>query len=362
MTTTDLILPETLRADVVYAPGGVDGILERIEREVRTTPTDISTRPGRAAVAALAYRVARSKTALDELGKNLVADWKSRAALVDEDRRRVRERLDGLRDEVRRPLTEWEDAERARVVGHEQFLSWLEEFAKFDAVEPSAELLAQRIVKLSEIPPREWHEFAKRAAETTAQVLASLRASHDAAVRREDERAELARLRREEEDRRKRDYEEELRRVAAEEARERAEAEAREAARAQAAREAAERARVDRERVAAEEARQKAERQAEWEKRNAQTIAENAERARIAAAEKAKQDAAAAVEAERARVAQEKKQEEAAKVKREADKKHREMVHKEIFLHLNRAGFDEGDINTLIELMIRGIPHVQIIY
>jgi colicin import membrane protein len=368
-----LAIVETLKAEVVFAPGGVDAILDALEKEVRDTPTDISTKDGRAAVSSLAYKVSRSKTALDDLGKNLTAEWKAKAALVDADRRRVRERLDILRDEVRQPLTDWEDAERRRVTGHEQELLVIESLASFSVAEPTSEQIMARTDELVARAPREWHEFAKRAADVTVKVKASLAASFDAAIRREVERAELARLRREAEERARRDRDDRLRAEAAQKAREEAEAEAREAARVRAAQEAAERARVDRERLAAEEARQKAERLAESEKRNAQAIAEKAELDRVIALEKARRDAEAAVEAERRRVAEVKAAEAAEAARREANKKHRARIEGEAskaLVSLFRSGINSIDQDIAIALAKvviasiaeGGIPHVKIIY
>ncbi len=365
----DLIVAETLKADLVFAPGGVDAVLDKLERDVRATPTDISTKAGRAAVSSLAHKVARSKTALDELGKNLVADWKARSAAVDADRRRVRERLDSLRDEVRRPLTEWEDAERRRVEGHERMLAEIESFTRFTAAEPTAEAVALRVAQLNKVidTPREWHEFAKRAADTTAAMKATLLASYDVAIRREAERDELARLRKGAEERAQRERDERLQREAAERARAVAEAEAREAARVQAAKEAAERARVERERVAAEEARLAAEAAAERTKRDAEEAAkqeaERVECARIAAGEKAKRDAEAAVEAERTWVAAKKQAAEEEVARRERDERHRETVHQVIADDLVRRGLTPKNAGVVVRMLATGgVPHVRVVY
>jgi chromosome condensin MukBEF complex kleisin-like MukF subunit len=62
----------------------------------------------------MAHKVARSKTYIDNAGKDLVTELKALPKQIDESRRIVRERLDALKDEVRRPLTEWEQAEESR--------------------------------------------------------------------------------------------------------------------------------------------------------------------------------------------------------------------------------------------------------
>jgi ABC-type Zn uptake system ZnuABC Zn-binding protein ZnuA len=76
----------------------------------------------------------RSKTYIDNAGKDLVAELKALPKQIDESRRVVRERLDALKDEVRRPLTEWEaeqeriKAEEAMNALHAEALAMNEEF------------------------------------------------------------------------------------------------------------------------------------------------------------------------------------------------------------------------------------------
>lgn len=98
----------------VFAPERVQKILAQIEARAKAEIPDLSTAKGRAAIASLAHKVARSKTFLDDLGKDLVAEWKKQASDVDALRRIIRERLDGLKVEVRAPLDQWEEAEKER--------------------------------------------------------------------------------------------------------------------------------------------------------------------------------------------------------------------------------------------------------
>jgi hypothetical protein len=369
-----LAVVETLKAEVVFAPGGVDAVLDKIFDEVRAARTDISTKAGRTAVASLAHKVARSKTALDELGKALVADWKSRAAAVDVDRRRIRDQLDALKDEVRKPLTEWEDAEKSRLDGHEAAIRSIQALASFVVAEPSSGEVDKRIAFVEALEPREWHEFAKRAAEAVASVKVSLAASRDAAVRRETERAELARLQREAAERAQRDRDERLKAEAAEKARLTAEAEAREVARIAFETAERERLRIEREKTDAEAAAVKAQADAERAeagriaaeakaKADAEALARKVEADRIAAAELAEREKAAAIEAERQRVADARAAEDAATAKREADKKHRAKINNDVVVALVALGLThEQGVAIVTELARGNIPHIRISY
>ena len=125
--STELAIISAIPAIVLaefFKPNGADAVLSALKEEVRKVAAmlDISTPSGREAIASLAYKVARSKTALDEKGKELVGAIKKQSGEIDAERKRVRDELDALKDEVRKPLTDWEDAEKECVAAHEQEL------------------------------------------------------------------------------------------------------------------------------------------------------------------------------------------------------------------------------------------------
>lgn len=109
----DLIPIENAQPAALFAPGGLDPLLSRIAEEARALVPDTSTKKGRDAIASNAHKVARSKTYLEEIGKGYAAEIKELPKRVDAERRRVRDFLQSLQDEVRAPLTAWERAEAA---------------------------------------------------------------------------------------------------------------------------------------------------------------------------------------------------------------------------------------------------------
>jgi colicin import membrane protein len=330
---TDLVLNGVLTPAIVFAPGGVDAILKKITDEVRTFTADISTANGRKAIASIAHKVARSKTALDDMGKELVAEWKTKAGAVDAERRTIRDRLDELKEQVRKPLTDWEDAEQARIYGHEDGLATLEAMAVFNS-EPSLAEIDRRIAEFDALPSRDWQEFGQRYTDTHTIVSSKLTAARDTTAKREAERAELDRLRREQAERERKERDDRIAAEAADRARRDAEAKAE-----------ADRQRVEMERIAAEARAAKAEAQVK------------------AAVERAERDRIAAIEAERQRVAATKMAEEAAAAKREANKRHASKIHNEIKAALVTAGLSDADAITAVSAMARGeVPHVSIGY
>lgn len=114
--TSDLIKINSINAIEVFGqPEKLDEILKKIKDEALSFVPDLTTAGGRKEVASMAYKVSQSKTAIDNAGKELTAEWKKKSKAVDESRKAAREFLDNLRDQVRQPLTEWEEAEKARI-------------------------------------------------------------------------------------------------------------------------------------------------------------------------------------------------------------------------------------------------------
>jgi colicin import membrane protein len=339
-----LVTIETLTPAVVFAPGGVDAIISKLEADVRAVSTDISTEAGRKAVASLAYKVARSKTALDDMGKQLVADLKAQTGKIDSERRVIRDRLDALRDEVRKPLDDFEQAEKNRVDAHEINIAAIMQAAQFGPDANSAEI-KQRLEAVGTLTQRDWQEFAARATAAADEVRKVLAAALTQAEKREAEAAELARLRAEQAAREQAEREARIAAEAAERAKADAEAKAKREAEQVAAKAAAEQARVERERA------------------DAVARAEKAEADKKAASERAERDRVAAIEDERRRVADAAAKEAADKARREKDKTHRAKLNNEALAALTALGV-EGELGkAVIAAIARGeVPHISIEY
>lgn len=371
---TELAVIEQSAVAIAYqTQGGVKSLLEKLAKEVSKEVPDTTTAKGRARIASLAHKVSKSKVVVDDHGKELVAAEKARLALIDADRKLWRDGCDALRDKIRQPLTDWEQAEESRVQALKDRLQALLDMAKTEgmtAADIEARLQAADAVTLGD----SWQEFAANAGTAKDDVLRTIRAALTARQNYEAEQAELARLRTEAA---QREQEERDRRIAQEAAdKARADAEAKAAkekaeteAKARAEREQAEQARIAAEQA---EARAKAEaeaaklREAEAERRRI----EEQERARlqaIAAAERAERDKQAAIEAERQRAEHQRKTEQEAadreKAEREANKKHRQNIHAQIKTAMLAAGLDDAQAVALIKAIAAGsVPHVSIEY
>lgn len=308
---TDLVVIEKTNALAVFtSQEQLDPLIEAIEKEARSLVPDLSTKKGRDAIASMAHKVARSKTYIDNAGKDLVAELKALPKQIDESRRLVRERLDALKDEVRRPLTEWE-AEQERIKAEEAMNAKHEE-----ALAMNAEFDLQRAAKIEAD-----HEMA---------LLMNEKIDRE----REEARQKAEQAKREHEERIKREAEEKARREADEAAKREIEAAAAREREALLAKELAERERIE------------SEQRAEREKQEALA---KAERERIAAKEKAKcekeeaiqRERAAAEAREQARLAEEKriKDEEA---RRAANIAHQKKINNAAMTILMSTGLSEA--------------------
>ncbi|HHG1483378.1 TPA: hypothetical protein ACPUNM_001096 [Klebsiella pneumoniae] len=318
----DLVVIEKKNAMAVFTNNDqLDPLIEAIEKEARSLVPDVTTKKGRDAIASMAHKVARSKTYIDNAGKDLVAELKALPKQIDESRRVVRERLDALKDEVRRPLTEWEaeqeriKAEEAMNALHAEALEMNIKFdqelaAKFEADHEMALLMNDALDR----------EQAEKKAEAERQRIA-----------REEEIKRLA--------------EEKAKREAAEQAQREIDAAAAREREAILAKERAERE----QREAAERAEREKQAAVEAERRKAQ---EEADRIRREAEQR-----------EQARLAEEKRKADE-QARREADVKHRKAVGTEIVKALlaNTSLTRDQAIEVLTAVKDGRIPHTGISY
>ena len=164
---------------VFTTENGVDVLFEQLANEVRAEVPDLTTKKGRDRIASLAYKVSKSKGVVDEHGKELVSAEKARLALIDADRKKWRDKCDALRDEIRQPLTDWENAEKQRLETHESNIGLMQCLANVDGLH--SDLIASRLAEAENIAiGDEWQEFANKAAIAKDATIKALKTSLDA--------------------------------------------------------------------------------------------------------------------------------------------------------------------------------------
>ena len=343
--------PAETALQVFSAPAGLDPYLAQIKAEIDSFVPDVSTKKGRDAIASIAHKVARSKTALDNIGKELVAELKDVPKKIDAERKRMRDTLDTWKDDVRRPLTEWEEAEESRQARHKTGIELIQQAAATHDFSASTLRATLAAIEAKSIDAS-WEEFeseAHRAKTKTIEALQSAIAERD---RQEAEQAELTRLRAEAAAREQKEREERIAREAAERAQREAEAKAHAEREANIKREAEAKASAERRELELKLAAERAEREK----------AEAIQREQQAKAD-AERRAAESVEAEKRRVAEAAAAEAEETKLREQNKAHKTSINRAALEALIACGLTEDAAKKAVTLIAQGkIPAVSIRY
>lgn len=300
---------------------------------------DITKASGRKEVKSFAYKITRSKTLIDSVGKGIVDELKELPKRVDANRRHIKNALEALADKVSKPVDDWDAAEKERVDSIKADLAELQATIDDpDWTAHTAGILRERLTEVerdfADISVERFGEYVEAAAELKTRAVEKLRERIGAAKTREEEAAELARLRAEAEERAKKDREEQIAREAAEKAKQEAEAKAKADAEAAEQRERDLKLAVER---AAEEKRQAEERAAKAEQDAREKAARDAQEAR--------------------------EREEAEQRKREQDRTHRAAINSDILSALVESGISEDVAVRIVALIAsHAIPHTSIRY
>lgn len=239
----------------------LDGLYNVVESKARALVADVTTKEGVAQIKSTARQIASIKKRVDDIGKDVVAELKDLPKQIDANRKKWREDMEALQDEIRKPVTEIEnrqaEIEEIRATHGKLVLSGSEEIKA--AIEALDKI---------ELTGDKWKESLEDA---TAAVIAeknALEVMLKAALKKEAEARELEELRKKQEEAERIIREQKIREEAERKAREEAEA-----------RTAAEKARLEREKQEAERKAAEAERAArealerEAEARKAQATA-----------------------------------------------------------------------------------------
>lgn len=353
--TTELatVPPKETALAVYSAANGLDPWLEQIRAEVdkflQVLP-DLTTKKGRDRYASMAHTIAKSKTALDAVGKELSAQQKEVPKRIDAERKRVWDTLELWQKEVRKPLDDWQAAEDRRIDGIKADIEKISDQAmSLDGI--TAAELSDRIARVEAVSIEDkWAEFQLDAAKAKESTLATLRSALTARQQYEADQAELAQRRADDEARAQHERDEQIRR----EAEERTQREAAEAA--------------QREREQAEQREKQLKQQAE----EAERVAAQAKADQEAAeqrAEREREEAAARQEqaVEQARLDEKKRADDAAaeiirqQQEREADKAHKSKIMGEAKLAIMSMNVTEELAKALVLKIYRGeVPNISI--
>jgi len=307
-----LVIESASVLEAFATPDGLKPLIGQAREIVEAFDHDMSSGVSRGKTKTLANKVARLKTKLDGLGKDLVSEWKDKAKVVDSHRKLMRDELDELKTEARRPLSDWEIANEERVQKHKANILLINSVV---SVESLNEMIRALKTLQTTVINEDYEEFQEEAEEARLSSIETLQRMILVEEDRVSKERELKELRAELAERKKADEE-----------RVKAEGEQKKAKEAEETRIKAE-----------EEAQAKAKADAEATKEREEYVAEQA---RLTEVE---------------RVKQEKEKEAAAQAKKEANKRHVNKINKQVRDDLMRVLVLDSDVaDQIIDAVLKG--------
>ena len=305
-----------------------------LQREESSLVFDYGSPAGEKAARSHIYRLRQTKPPVEAARKAEKAASLEYGRKVDAEGKEIIDMIDAMIERHAKPLLEKEQREAERVRTHRLIIDYILSI-QGDASQSSEFLAAQCGILSAVVVDESLEEFRDEAAIAYAERSTALQAAYAAAVKREQEDAELAALRAEKAERDRKDHE----------ARIAAEAAAKATADAQAAAQREQEVSSARERAASERAER-----AEADARLAQ---ERAAHAAQDAKEQAERDAKSAAE----KVEQE-------RLAREADLEHRKAINNAVLADLVEfAGVSEATGKMVILALFSGkVRHIKLEY
>lgn len=256
-------------------------VADRIETLARGLVADVSTKEGVSQIKTAARQIASVKKKVDDLGKTVVAELKALPKIIDKNRADFRERMESLQEEIRRPVTDIEERQKAidDIKG-----------THFACAACNSQELAAKIEELetqrAAVTAEVWKEAYEDALKAFDAEIGALSTMKGAAEKREEDARRLAELEAKQAEADRIIREQKIKEEAERKAREEAEARA-----------AAEKARLEREKAEAERKAAEAERARQDAEERARREAMQREQERVQAQARMAQEPAPAVHA-----------------------------------------------------------------
>lgn len=356
--STELALPTITpeQYPALYVSGGLDPYYQQIRNQVLSEVPDLSTKKGIARIKSLAAMVSSSKVAIEKPGREYLKQLKEMPKVIEAELRDWNQKMDSLRDEVRKPVTELEEKENARIAALDQRLNEIHQIGSVAGLDilPS-EAITAWVGKLEAIAiDATWDEYQDRAALAKEAAKVKLEAFLQTRLTWEAQQAEIARLKAEQEEKDRIQREQQIA------------AQARHEAEQKALREKLESEQRER---AAKDALLKAE-------QDAKDAQQRLEQERKDAAERAELATKRALELERQRqideqnrIAQEEEQRKAEAAAKAANIEHQKLINNEILDDMQAYALSKGlevsrdTLRVLLAGMVFGkVRHTQVKY
>ena len=350
----ELVIFQQIQPLQIFQDNKADDFLNGVKKEVEEfkKTRDISTPKGRAEIKSFAFKIAQTKAPLDKAGLSLTEEMRDKVKLINAERSRIKEALEAYQNDVRQPLTDFENAEKKRIAELELRIARIQSFKELTSDYAEIEVTAA-IKDVEFLKDYHWQEFAEKSKNLSLETLEHLNNTLAKIKKHITEKEELEKLRKEKEERELKEREAQI----AREATQKAERIAREEAERKAKFVEDEKYRLEAEKKALELAKIEAEKKVQQEILEAQ---KRIEEARI----QARRDREEAIKIERARVEEQRVKEEKEAKLRAQNLAHKTKIYNEMIKALSQ--FDtkqEKGCKALIKAIADGnINNIQINY
>lgn len=198
--TTELVpaAANAAAAVVLFDQDKFDAFYAKLRADIDAVPIDLTTKKGRDAIASAAAKVRTEKASIDRDRKRLTQEWRDNTALVNGAWKGIEARLDDLAVTARKPLTDWEEAEKARVAAIDGTIAQLKAHARVDSLDTAA-MVRERGTQVWNITldPEVYQDRLAEVEQVKAETVDALKAALARLTKEEADRAELEKLREE---------------------------------------------------------------------------------------------------------------------------------------------------------------------
>lgn len=352
LAATDLVAKvDENPALILLGEVGITAYTAALRASVVMPDPDISTAKGRDAIKSAAAALRSKKAAIDKSRLSLTEDYRAKVMAINEVGKAITTEMNTLIEEVRAPVTAWEEAEAKRIAEADRIIEWLTD-AKTVRYGMTAYDVENRLdtIRGANLNSEILGARTEMAEDLKAEAVAALTEAAAGLRAQEQQARELEQLRAE--------------REAAEARRQREEQEAR----AKEAAEAAAKAEAERLERAKTEAAEQAKREAEAAARREQEARDAEARRQVEEAEARAREAERAAAAERQRIADLEAAQKAAadaeaqeKARREADIAHREQVIDAAAEAIAKLGLTKKLATAVVNAVAAGnVPNMEV--
>lgn len=203
VVTVELVNVEGMLPATVFTGANIEEFISRIKKErgdflkkneaLYQADAEL-TKKDEAYLVKFANRFTKTKTLLDDMGKDYVVVLKDEPKRIDGLRKLFRDQMDAWHAEIRKPVTRLEEKNKARKEAHEKHLADIGAQITFPAGQPASAEVQRRIDFVMLFQQRAWEEYDELYQTTYKAVMDSLKITLDASKTAEHNTAELKKL------------------------------------------------------------------------------------------------------------------------------------------------------------------------